>query len=229
MGGLATRASGALLACTLAGAAFLSAAPETSASSSAGAATPARTIRTVLVIGDSITAGYGLDPDEAYPARLQEKIDAAGLPWRVVNAGISGDTTAGGVRRIDWLLRQPVDVFVVALGGNDGLRGVSPDETARNLTTMLERVRAKSATTKLVVAGMQMPPSMGPEYTTRYRAVFPAVASAKDATLIPFLLEGVGGVAELNQGDRIHPNVAGQKRVADNVWAVLEPLLRSDP
>lgn len=232
MGGLAKRASGALLAAGLAVATVSTVARADAAPpAKAGADAPeaARATRTVVVLGDSITAGYGLEPDQSYPAILQEKIDAAGLAWRVVNAGVSGDTTAGGARRVEWLLRGPADVFVVALGGNDGLRGVAPEETSRNLTVILERVRAKYPACRLVVAGMQMPPSMGAEYTARYRAVFPAVATAQRATLVPFLLEGVGGVAELNQGDRIHPNVAGQRLVAENVWRVVEPLLRAAP
>lgn len=187
--------------------------------------TAAAAPKTVLFYGDSITAGYGLDPDQAYPAVIQKKIDAAGLDWRVVNAGLSGETTAGGLRRLDWILRQRVDVFVLALGGNDGLRGVAPDVTRRNLQTIVDRVRARYPDAIVVIAGMQMPTSMGPEYTTAFRRIFPELAETNRAPLVPFLLEGIGGIAELNQPDLIHPTVEGQRRVAENVWPVLRPLL----
>jgi acyl-CoA thioesterase I len=182
--------------------------------------------KTALFYGDSITAGYGLDPDEAYPALIQKKIDAAGLDWRVVNAGLSGETTSGGLRRLDWILRQRVDLFVLALGGNDGLRGVQVEVARRNLQAMIDRVRARYPDVQIVVAGMQMPTSMGPEYTEAFRDMFPAIASANRAALVPFLLEGVGGIAELNQPDMIHPTAEGQRLIAETVWPVLEPLLR---
>lgn len=187
----------------------------------------ADTPRTLVFFGDSLTAGYGLDDPstESYPARIREKISTAGLGWRVVNAGLSGETTAGGLRRVDWILRQPVDVFVLALGANDGLRGVDPALSQKNLEEILARVRAKYPQAKLVLAGMQMPPSMGADYATKFAAVFAGVAKKYDATLIPFLLDQVGGVAELNQSDQIHPNVRGHQRVAETVWAVLQPLL----
>ena len=185
--------------------------------------------RTVVFFGDSLTAGYGLDDpaDEAYPALIQRRIDAAGLAWRVVNAGLSGDTTAGGLSRLDWILRRHVDVFVLALGGNDGLRGFPPSVTRDNLEAIIERVRARYPSVRVVVAGMEMPPSMGADYTRAFAAVFPEVARAEHAALIPFLLAGVGGLPEWNQADGIHPTAAGQARVADNVWRVLAPLLRS--
>lgn len=186
----------------------------------------AEAAKTVLFFGDSITAGYGLDPDQAYPALIQKKIEAAKLPYRVVNAGLSGETTSGGLRRLDWILRQKVDVFVLALGGNDGLRGVAPDVTRRNLQAMIDRIRTRYPDVKILIAGMQMPTSMGPDYTAAFRQVFPEVASANRAALVPFLLEGVGGIAELNQPDLIHPTAEGQKLVAANVWPALEPLLR---
>jgi len=183
--------------------------------------------KTILIFGDSLTAGLGLDDPstQAYPALLQKKIDAAGLPYRVVNGGLSGETTAAGLRRIDWMLRERVDVFVLALGGNDGLRGILPPVTRDNLAGILAKVRAKYPEAKLVVAGMQMPPNLGPEYIAAYRAVFPAVAKATGATLIPFLLEGVGGVPELNQRDGIHPTAKGHELVAETVWRVLRALL----
>lgn len=183
--------------------------------------------RTILFFGDSLTAGHGLGrPDEdAYPALIQKKSDEAGLVWRVVNAGLSGETSAGGLRRIDWILRQPVDVFVLALGANDGLRGISPAVTQANLEQIFARVRAKYPAARLVLAGMQMPPAMGADYAREFQAVFPAVAEKYQAALVPFLLENVGGVARFNQGDRIHPNPAGHAILADNVWKILRPLL----
>ena len=181
--------------------------------------------KTVLFYGDSITAGYGLDPDQAYPAIIEKKIEAAGLDWRVINAGLSGETTAGGLRRLDWILRQRVDIFVLALGGNDGLRGVAPDVTRQNLQTIVDRVRGRYPDAIVVIAGMQMPTSMGPDYTTAFRRIFTGLAEANRAPLVPFLLDGVGGIAELNQPDLIHPTAEGQRRVAENVWPVLRPLL----
>lgn len=181
--------------------------------------------RTIIFFGDSITAGSGLDPDEAFPALIQKKLDAAGRPWRVVNAGLSGETTAGGLRRLDWILRQPVDIFVIELGGNDGLRGIPPETSRANLQTMIERIRAKHPRVTLVLAGMQMPTNMGPDYTRRFAAMYPDLAEKNRTALIPFLLEGVGGVASLNQADGIHPTAAGHQIVADTVWRTLQPLL----
>lgn len=181
--------------------------------------------KTVLVLGDSIAAGYGLDLEEAFPALLQEKIEQAGLNYKVVNAGLSGDTTAGGLRRISWLLRQPVDVLLLELGGNDGLRGIDPDETAKNLQGIVDKVRAKNPNTLIVIAGMQMPENMGKDYAERFREVFPEIAQKNRATLIPFLLEGVGGKADLNQADRIHPTAEGHRMIAKTIWKVLQPVL----
>ena len=183
--------------------------------------------RRIVFFGDSLTAGYGLaDPaSEAYPALIQEKIERAALDWRVVNAGLSGETSAGGLRRIDWVLRQPVDVFVLALGANDGLRGISPAVTRSNLQQILDRVQAKNPKAQLVIAGMQMPPAMGSDFTRAFQEVFPAVAEKTRATLVPFLLEGVGGRVDLNQGDRIHPTAKGHAVIAETVWKALRPLL----
>lgn len=178
-----------------------------------------------MVLGDSITAGYGLDPSEAYPALLQQKIEAAKLPFTVRNAGVSGDTSAGGSRRVVWALGGGADVLIVALGGNDGLRGISPQQTAENLTAIVQKARAKAPKLKVIVAGMQMPGNMGPEFTEAFKQVFPKVAQENGAELVPFLLEGVGGLAEFNQADLIHPNIEGQKKVAENVWAVLKKVL----
>lgn len=180
----------------------------------------------VVVLGDSITAGYGLDPEEAYPALLQKKIDAAGLPFTVVNAGVSGDTTAGGLRRLNWALGQGAEVLVVALGGNDGLRGIPPEQTEKNLSAILARAKEKSPRVRLVLAAMRMPDNMGRDFTESFASVFPRVAEREGAVLVPFLLEGVGGVDALNQADRIHPTREGQAKVAENVWAVLLPVLR---
>lgn len=183
----------------------------------------------IVVLGDSITAGHGLDLQEAYPAILQKKIDAAGLPYTVANAGVSGDTTAGGLRRINWALgQQGADVLVVALGGNDGLRGISPEQTEKNLAGIIDKAREKKPELKVIVAAMQMPENMGEEFTGKFKELFPKVAKEKKAQLVPFLLEGVGGIEAMNQDDRIHPNVEGQKQVAENVWKVLEPLVKGD-
>lgn len=182
--------------------------------------------KTILFFGDSLTAGYRLDdPTEtAFPALIQEKINAAGLPYRVINAGLSGETSAGGIRRINWVLRQPVDVFVLELGANDGLRGLPLDVLQANLQEILDRVRAHNPAVQLVIAGMRMPPSMG-EYAGKFDALFAPLAAANEAALIPFLLEDVGAIPELNLPDGIHPNPAGHRRVAQTVWAVLEPLI----
>jgi len=177
----------------------------------------------IVVLGDSITAGYGLDPQEAYPALLQKKIDAAGLPYTVANAGVSGDTTAGGLRRVAWALgQQGADVLVVALGGNDGLRGIQPEQTRENLAGIIDKARTKNPQMKVVVAGMQMPDNMGAEFTTKFKALYPEIAKEKKVALVPFLLEGVGGSEELNQADRIHPTAEGQAKVAETVWKVLK-------
>lgn len=179
-----------------------------------------------MVLGDSITAGYGLSLAEAYPALLQQKIDAAGLPYEVANAGVSGDTTAGGARRIDWALRGGARVLIVALGGNDGLRGIQPAETAANLRTIIQRAQQIAPGGRVILCGMEMPTNFGGDYTAAFRALFPTVANETGAELVPFLLQGVGGVAELNQADQIHPTAKGQQVVAENVWRVLERVLK---
>jgi acyl-CoA thioesterase-1 len=180
----------------------------------------------IVILGDSITAGYGLDPQQAYPALLQKEIDAAVSPYTVVNAGVSGDTTAGGLRRVDWALgKAGAEILVIALGGNDGLRGISPAQTAENLAGIIDKARAKNPAMKVLVAGMEMPGNMGAEFISQFKAVFPKVAADKRAVLIPFLLDGVGGDEKLNQPDRIHPTEEGQRKVAENVWKLLEGLL----
>ncbi len=182
--------------------------------------------RTIIFFGDSLTAGYGVDLDEAFPALIQKKIDAAHLPWRVINAGLSGETTAGGRRRIDWILKQRVDCLVLELGGNDGLRGFAPAVTRTNLQDIIDHVRAANPQVRLLLAGMMMPPNYGEDQTREFAAVYPALAEKNHVALIPFLLEGVGGRAELNQSDGIHPTAQGHALVADHVWKYLEPLLK---
>jgi acyl-CoA thioesterase-1 len=182
--------------------------------------------KTIVVLGDSLAAGYGLDPSEAFPALLQSNIDAAGWNFKVVNAGLSGDTTAGGLRRMDWLLKRKMDVLVVELGGNDGLRGISPASTRTNLQAIIDRARQKYPQIQIVVAGMQMPPNMGDEYNQAFQKIFPDIAKSNQAALIPFLLEGVGGHPDLNQPDHIHPTAEGDKIVAENVWKVLTIVLQ---
>lgn len=180
----------------------------------------------IVVLGDSITAGYGLQREEAYPALLQKKVDEAGLAYEVVNAGVSGDTTAGGLRRIDWALGQKgADVLMIALGGNDGLRGILPDQTEKNLAGIVEKARAKNPAVKILIAGMQMPNNMGPKYVESFKAVFSKVAVTAKTELLPFLLEGVGGDETLNQADRIHPTAEGQQKIADTLWPKIKTLL----
>src|SRR5690606_28200495 len=181
----------------------------------------------LLVLGASIAAGYGVEPEQAFPALLQRKIDAAGLPVEVVNAGVSGDTTAGGLRRLNWLFRRPVDVLLIELGGNDGLRGVPPSATRSNLLQIIDTARRTRPGIRIVLAGMQMPPNMGESYTREFREVFPSVAEERDVVLVPHLLEGVGGRADINLPDLIHPTPRGHEVVAENGWEVLEPVLRS--
>ena len=183
---------------------------------------------TVVVLGDSIAAGYGVEPAQAYPALLQEKIDAAGLPFTIVNAGVSGDTTADGLGRVDWLLQRRTDVLIVELGGNDGLRGIPVGTIESNLQAIIDHARKKYPEIKIVIAGMRMPANLGPDYVDAFAKVFPEIARRNRAALVPFLLEGVGGDASLNQPDGIHPTPAGHKIVAENVWKVLKPVLESD-
>jgi acyl-CoA thioesterase-1 len=183
------------------------------------------TPKTVLFYGDSITAGYGLSPEEAFPALVEKQLLDIGKKVKVVNAGLSGETSAGGLTRIDWILRQPIDVFVLELGGNDGLRGLPLDQTKKNLQAIIDKVKTKNPEVELVMAGMQVPPNLGPEYTREFRNIYPDLAKRNDATLIPFLLEGVGGDDKLNQPDGIHPNAAGHKIVASQVAKVILPLV----
>jgi len=187
----------------------------------------APTPRNILVLGDSITAGYGLEPAQAYPALIQNKIDAKRWPFKVINAGQSGDTTAGGLSRMDWLLRNHIDVLVVELGGNDGLRGLPAETTRKNLQAIIERSREKYPDVKIILAGMQVPPNMGRDYAKQFNAIFADIAKKNKAALVPFVLEGVAGVPALNLPDGIHPTAKGHEIVAANVWKVLEPVLRT--
>ena len=188
----------------------------------AGACYGESALKRIVILGDSITAGYGLERSQAYPALLQRKVQETGLPFEVVNAGVSGDTTAGGLRRVQWALGGGASVCVIALGGNDGLRGLPVTQTEANLMGIIRAVRLKNPDTIIILAGMQMPENLGREFREAFAAVFPRVAAQCETLLVPFLLEGVGGDPRMNQDDQIHPNVEGQKRVAENVWKVLE-------
>ena len=181
--------------------------------------------KNILFFGTSLTAGYGLDPTEAYPALIQNRIDSLQMPYKVINGGLSGETSAGGKGRIDWLLKQRVDVFVLELGANDGLRGLPVSQTVKNLQTIIDRVKAKYPDAKMVLAGMQVPPNMGAKYAADFKNMFPDLAKKNQMALIPFLLDKVGGVPTLNQADGIHPTAEGDKILAENVWVVLKDLL----
>jgi len=181
----------------------------------------------ILFFGNSLTAGMGLDPGEAFPANVQIKLDSLGYDYKVVNAGLSGETTASGRNRLSWVLGQDVAVFVLELGANDGLRGIPLDETRRNLQAMIDLVREKNPDTAIILAGMQIPPNMGPEYTSEFRKIFPELAEENHTSLIPFLLKDVGGVPELNQADGIHPTPRGHHIIADNIWPIIEKVLKA--
>lgn len=184
----------------------------------------------VVFLGTSLTAGLGLAREEdTYVSRLAELADSAGLPIRAVNAGVSGDTSADGLSRLPWILRTHLDVLVVELGANDGLRGQDPDALARNLRAVITRTRAAYPHVRIILLGMEAPPNMGQRYTKRFHDVFPEVANEEHVAFVPFLLAGVGGVPSLNQDDRIHPNVKGEVILAHNVWPTLERVLRSLP
>lgn len=183
--------------------------------------------KVIVFFGNSLTAGYGLQPEQSYPALIQRRLDSLGYDnYRVVNAGVSGETSSGGEARVDWVLRQPVDIFVLELGGNDGLRGIPPEETRKNLQSIIDKVEEKHPEATIILTGMQIPPNMGTEYTQAFRRIYPSLAAENDVVLLPFLLEGVGGEPELNQPDGIHPNQEGMERVAENVWGVLRSLLK---
>jgi acyl-CoA thioesterase-1 len=187
----------------------------------------AQAVPRIVVLGDSLSAGYGLSSTDAFPAVLERKLHAAGYNYQVVNAGVSGDTSAGGLRRLDWALEGEVRIVIVALGANDGLRGLSVDEMKRNLSTIITRARGRGA--MVLLAGMESPPNLGAAYTGSYRQAYRELAREHGVAFVPFLLEGVAGRPELNQGDGIHPNVEGARRVADHVWTALQPLLDRRP
>lgn len=189
-------------------------APATSPSSSESPA--------IVFLGDSLTAGYGLDPEEAYPALIGEKIQAAHLAYHVINAGVSGDTTAGGLRRLEWALKARPKILVVALGANDGLRGLAVAETRKNLEAIIRQSQAAGC--RVVLAGMKLPVNYGEEFRAPFERMYPELAKARGVALIPFLLKGVGGHPELNQADGLHPNREGHRRIAETVWPVLQPL-----
>src|SRR5690242_4780161 len=178
--------------------------------------------KTILFFGNSLTAGYGVDPSEAYPALIQDKIDSLHLNYKVINAGVSGETTSDGNSRIDWILKQPVDIFVLELGGNDGLRGIPLSVTEKNLQSIIDKVKTKYPDVKIILEGIQIPPNMGPAYTSKFKEIYPRLASANNIELLPFLLKGVGGDPKLNQRDGIHPAAEGHKILAENVWEVLK-------
>lgn len=199
---------------------------ETADIAKASQQSPAQPKKTILFFGNSLTVGYGLDdPSDAFPGLIQKKIDSLDLPYKMINAGLSGETTAGGKNRIGWLLKQKIDVFVLELGANDGLRGIPVTETSKNLQNIMDSVKAKYPDAKQVLVGMQVPPNMGGTYSSKFRAVFEDLAKKNAVPFVPFLLEGVGGVRDLNQADGIHPTAEGHKIVAENVWKVLKGVL----
>ncbi len=182
-------------------------------------------MKTILFFGNSLTAGYGLDPSEAFPSLIQQRIDSLELPYKAINAGNSGETSAGGKNRIDWLLKQKVDVFVLELGANDGLRGIPVAETSKNLQAIIDKVKAKYPEAKMVLLGMEIPPNMGGKYAADFRVIFRQLATKNNMAFVPFLLEGVGGVRELNLPDGIHPTAKGHKILTENVWTILKDVL----
>lgn len=182
----------------------------------------------VLIFGDSIAAGHGVGKSEAFPAELQKLADQNGYEnVEIINGGLSGETSAGGLRRIDWMLRRPVDVFMLELGGNDGLRGLELDQTRKNLNAILEKVKAQYPGVALIVAGMQVPPNLGTEYTEEFKSLYPGLAEKHDAILIPFLLKDVGGIEKYNQNDGIHPNEKGHELIAEHAWPYLEKAIKN--
>lgn len=181
--------------------------------------------KTILFFGDSITAGYGIDEEDAFPAHIQRKIDEKGLNYRVVNAGLSGETSAGGLRRVDWILQQHIDLFVLELGGNDGLRGINPESTKENLAGIMDKVSDKYPDAIIILTGMEAPPNMGSDYTERFRQIYAELYEEFDVVFMPFILDGVAGEPDLNLADGIHPTEEGHKIVAENLWNYLLPVL----
>lgn len=186
----------------------------------------AQDTKTILFFGDSITAGYGLEQSEAFPAHIQSKIDELGLEYKVINGGLSGETSAGGLRRINWVLQRPIDVMILELGGNDGLRGIDLSDTRKNLQGIIDKAQAKYPSIQIIIAGMQVPPNLGIEYTKEFSNLYVELAQQNELPLIPFILEQVGGKEDLNLPDGIHPNAEGHKLVAETVWEYLYPVLK---
>lgn len=184
-----------------------------------------RETKTILFFGDSITAGLGVDQEQAFPALIQNKIDSLGLNYEVINGGLSGETSAGGLRRIDWILQRDIDVMLLELGGNDGLRGIDLSSTKENLQQIIDKVEAKNPDAQIILAGMQVPPNLGQEYTQQFQTIYPELARENDLSLIPLIMDKLGGNEELIQSDGLHPTPEGHKVIAETVWEVLKPLL----
>lgn len=182
--------------------------------------------KTILIFGDSITAGYGIDSQQAFPALIQERIDSLGMAYDVINGGLSGETSAGGLRRIDWVLQRPVDIMILELGGNDGLRGIDLTSTKQNLQQIVDKAWEKNSDMIIILAGMQVPPNLGTDYTKEFANIYPDLARENNLPLIPFILEKVGGRPELNLPDGIHPTAEGHKLVAETVWETLYPIIK---
>lgn len=181
--------------------------------------------KTIVFFGNSLTAAYGLDPSQGFVGLIGQRIDSLGLDYKVVNAGLSGETSAGGNSRVDWILRQKIDVFVLELGANDGLRGTSTEETYKNLNAIIRKVKTKYPEVKILICAMEAMPNMGEKFTTEFRGIFSKLAKENNATLIPFFLSNVGGIPELNQADGIHPTAKGHQLVAENIWEVLKEVI----
>lgn len=181
--------------------------------------------KSILFFGDSITAGLGVDKSQAFPALVQQKVDSAGLNYEVINGGLSGETSAGGLRRIDWVLQRKIDVFVLELGGNDGLRGIELSSTKDNLQQIIDKVQSKYPDVQIILAGMQVPPNLGQEYTRQFESMYPELAKENDLPLIPMILDKIGGNEDFMQGDGIHPTPKGHRVIAETIWEKLEPLL----
>ena len=223
---MALAVAGAAAACGKAGGEGRAARPDSAAVTATTGDAPPAPLK-VLFLGTSLTAGLGLDPDSAYPALIQRKADSAGIPVAVTNAGVSGETSAGALRRIDWVLREPADVVVIETGANDGLRALRVDSTRANLEALVERIRGARPTARVVLVQMEAPPNLGARYTADFRGMFPGVAQKYGLALIPFLLDRVAGIDSLNQADGIHPNERGERIVAETVWRALRPVLDS--
>lgn len=199
--------------------------PSSADSTKTTAVLPKQQKTSILFLGTSLTAALGLDPSEGYPANIQKKIDSLKLPYECINGGVSGETTSGLLSRLDWMLQGEIAVIVIESGANDGLRGTEVGTTRNNLIKIIEKCRLKYPNAKILLAGMRVPPNMGPEYTKEFERIYPELSQQFSVPLVPFLLKNVGGIPELNQPDRIHPTAKGQKIVAENVWQYLQPLL----